>query len=250
MTRVQRQAAETWADMIDRDFHALINGQEPLNDDLKPLSGFLTNLVDFSSAPLDPEFVDTQAEITGAVIRARRAATSIPISPKNEDVHLPWTTRLRNRATAAATSLLVVGGMTGVAWAADGAAPGDFLYGIDTALEAVGIGAGGAEERLAEIASAANDAELEQGESQGLPRSPDRADRRSQIGSENVPAGAVALHDYLASISTTDGLSIAEIARHVAEMNQQDSGKPDDVGRPDHVGRLDDVGKPEHTGKP
>jgi hypothetical protein len=39
--------------------------------------------------------------------------------------------------------------MSGVAVAANRAAPGDALYGIDRALEKIGIGAGGAQERLA-----------------------------------------------------------------------------------------------------
>jgi hypothetical protein len=44
----------------------------------------------------------------------------------------------------------MVPAMTGVALAADSAIPGDALYGLDRALEAVGIGAGSTEERLDE----------------------------------------------------------------------------------------------------
>jgi len=59
--------------------------------------------------------------------------------------------RLRHRlATGAATMTLVLGSSTGVAIAADGAAPGDSLYGLDRALESVAIGNGGAAERLEE----------------------------------------------------------------------------------------------------
>jgi hypothetical protein len=40
---------------------------------------------------------------------------------------------------------------SGVALAADGAKPGDLLYGLDRALEAVGVSNGGASERIAEV---------------------------------------------------------------------------------------------------
>jgi hypothetical protein len=46
--------------------------------------------------------------------------------------------------------VLMVAGMTGVAAAADAASPGHGLYGLDRALERIGIGAGGAEERIEE----------------------------------------------------------------------------------------------------
>jgi len=54
------------------------------------------------------------------------------------------------KVLAATVAITVVG--AGVAIAADGAAPGDALYGIDRALENVGIGAGGITERFDEVA--------------------------------------------------------------------------------------------------
>jgi hypothetical protein len=50
-----------------------------------------------------------------------------------------------------------------VAIAADGAAPGDALYGVDKALERVGIGDGGAAERLQEAADLATAGQLARG---------------------------------------------------------------------------------------
>lgn len=49
-----------------------------------------------------------------------------------------------------ATAIALVLGFAGVAYAADGAVPGDTLYGLDCALENAGIGDGGLEERLGE----------------------------------------------------------------------------------------------------
>jgi len=49
-----------------------------------------------------------------------------------------------------ATAVVVILGFTGIAYAADGAIPGDTLYGLDRTLENAGIGDGGLEERLGE----------------------------------------------------------------------------------------------------
>ncbi len=60
--------------------------------------------------------------------------------------------RLRNRAAAvAAVLVLMFGGLGGAAYAANGASPGDAFYGLDRALETVGIGNGGNAERLEEV---------------------------------------------------------------------------------------------------
>ena len=72
-----------------------------------------------------------------------------------------------NRRTKAivvlASALAVVLSFAGVAYAADGAVPGDSLYGFDCALEDVGIGAGGLEERLTEAAELIDDGEVDEG---------------------------------------------------------------------------------------
>ncbi len=59
--------------------------------------------------------------------------------------------RLRPALAATAAAVVVVmSASAGVAYAADGAVPGDTLYGVDLALEKVGIGDGGLKERLTE----------------------------------------------------------------------------------------------------
>jgi hypothetical protein len=54
-------------------------------------------------------------------------------------------------AIASAALLVFVTMSSGLAYASDGAKPGDLMYGIDRALEVVAIGGGGATERLAEV---------------------------------------------------------------------------------------------------
>jgi hypothetical protein len=91
------------------------------------------------------ERVAIAAAVTARSTEARPAATAP--TPRRS-------ARLRYRlATGAAAMTLVLGSGTGVAIAADGAAPGDPLYGLDRALESVAIGNGGDAERLEEAAN-------------------------------------------------------------------------------------------------
>ena len=252
MTNVHQEAVETWNTLFERDLDALIRGDVPLNDDLHPLLAFLDRLEQFGTANVDPEVIRSHAESSGAHVRARRSNTSTPVATAAEH-RLPWRARLRNRATAFATTVLMVGGMTGVAWAADGAAPGDLLYGIDRALEAVGIWAGGSAERLEELTSSGMEAEPQLG---GHDPAVAAVDHGYQIGNEKVPAGATAIHSYLETADGTDGLTVAEIAKQVAERNLIDNGvpphagKPEDAGKPEHAGKPEDAGTPQNQGIP
>lgn len=69
--------------------------------------------------------------------------------------------KLTRKLTLSLAAIVLLAGMTGIALAADGAAPGDSLFGvdlhgIDLALEQVGIGDGGVAERLAEASALAD----------------------------------------------------------------------------------------------
>lgn len=57
----------------------------------------------------------------------------------------------RRAAIGSVAALVLLIGMSGVAWAANSSKPGDSFYGLDRAFEAIGIGNGGPEERLSEI---------------------------------------------------------------------------------------------------
>jgi hypothetical protein len=62
-----------------------------------------------------------------------------------------------------AGSVAALLGFAGIAYAADGAVPGETLYGFDRALENVGIGDGGLEERLAEAGEMIDDGQVDEG---------------------------------------------------------------------------------------
>jgi hypothetical protein len=169
--------------------------------------------------------------------------------------------RLRTRAAAAvAATVMSVGGLGGVAYAANGATPGDFLYGLDRALEAVGVGNGGASERIAEAIVLVQQGATGHGLEHAAGIVPDEAGAGAAvlIAAEgvgfNVTAEVqdevMALLTYLSeNVGNIDGQTVAEFARAI-HGNQ--GGAPETpVGPPDGVpvGPPDEtpVGPPEET---
>ncbi len=106
------------------------------------------------------------------------------------------TTLRRRVAIAVAAAALLVVGTAGLAVAADGAAPGDALYGVDRALEKVGLGSGGATERLEEASSL-----VERGRvAVGLDHA---ANALSELkGSPEIEGAEAALHHAADQVST------------------------------------------------
>jgi hypothetical protein len=66
-------------------------------------------------------------------------------------------------AGAAAALILMLGASAGVAYAADRAAPGDALYGLDRALEDIGLGDGELQERLTEASQLVERGRIQEG---------------------------------------------------------------------------------------
>lgn len=64
---------------------------------------------------------------------------------------------------AVATTVVAVLSFAGVAYGANGAAPGDSLYGLDLALEKAGLGDGGLEERLTEAGELIDEGQVDEG---------------------------------------------------------------------------------------
>ena len=69
-----------------------------------------------------------------------------------------------------ASVLAIVLSFGGVAYGANGPVPGDTLYGLDAALENVGIGGGGLEERLSEAGELIDDGQVDEGCASGRSR--------------------------------------------------------------------------------
>ncbi|MEK7252775.1 MAG: hypothetical protein AAB198_05970 [Actinomycetota bacterium] len=185
--------------------------------------------------------------------------------------------RLRARAVAVAAGVvLTVGGFGGAAYAANGAAPGDTFYGLDRALEAVGIGNGGSAERLAEVKELVDHgqtagglehaADIVEGDVGAQAALLAAAERIGALDEVEAHEGVAALLTYLSeSVGSVDGPTVAELARAIngqhgedgEEGEDGDDGDDDDAedgeGPPEGVtpgGPPDGSGPPDHGGPP
>lgn len=129
----------------DREIEYLLSRQA--HDDSDGLVSLLATLnLDRLNIPIDDHAADFAAKASRLVLPAEPVA---PIRPVRSRV-------VPRLATAALTAVLLMG-LAGVAQAADAATPGDTLYGLDRALEQVGINDGGLDERLDEAHAMAVD---------------------------------------------------------------------------------------------
>ncbi len=113
--------------------------------------------------------------------------------------------------------------------ASDSAAPGDWNYGIDLALEVAGIGAGGEGERLHELEVLA-----------GL----DVVTVHSSEGSARVTQ----LLGYLEDADSVDGSTVSEIASDGAARPERIQGAAGRANKPEDPGAAGSSGQPEDPG--
>ncbi|HKZ30649.1 MAG TPA: hypothetical protein VJ482_13580 [Acidimicrobiia bacterium] len=232
---------------------ALISGTAPVLHGLERLAMVIDALRNDESAELDEALVDRI--VRGAIVRVSEPAHQDPALGSLGRGHRVGTSvrSLRRRiTTVAATVALLFGSGSVVASAADGASPGDLLYGVDRALEAVGIGNGGAAERLEEVEQIVADGDVvgglqhaaalvagavdetaaspgNQAASAALASAAQRvkATRSNQADTTRTEVGA--LLDYLAeNIGHVDGRKVAELSRLIGnepETQPQDRGQ-------------------------
>jgi len=134
--------------ITDSDIERLLSGSDPEDSELMALVPSLSMLRSYG-AWLPPE-----SSVEGLASEAASIARPW-LEPSDGTRGPPFfvetrRTTLTPRLVGALAALLLFFGMTGMAVAADGAAPGDALYGLDRALENAGIGAGRVEERIEE----------------------------------------------------------------------------------------------------
>lgn len=118
--------------LTDSDIELLLSGSTTQSHDLADLEVFIHSLRTETDLPRDPGQMATALAATTRVTRR---------SPR----------RAMRRVVALAASVAVLFALSGVAMAADDAVPGDFLYGLDRALELIGMGDGGVDERIIEF---------------------------------------------------------------------------------------------------
>ncbi len=159
------------------------------------------------------------------------------------------------KVLAASVVLAAVGG--GVGFVADPAVPGDALYGLDRAFEAVGIGRGGAAERIEEARALAARGEIPEAVATAgeAAEEADRAEAAAALrrAAEQIAAvedGAAAeptrervveLLELLATQIESDGVvggDVAELARSIAADHGRDRrpvAPPAEPGPPETV---------------
>jgi hypothetical protein len=166
---------------------------------------------------------------------------------------------LRPALVAGVALLLFIGGSSGLAVAANGAAPGDTLYGLDRAFEKIGIGRGGAVERLTEVEDLFDEGDIrgalihaedvigtaEDGEDaaseavQELEAAAQRVVGGVDDSSAEVRSGVDSLLQYLSeNVGHVDGRQVAQLARNIGgaddeaddEAESSEGTTPDDPG--------------------
>ena len=215
----------------DEEIERLLTGSPQVSDELRPLADLFSALRLDEGGELADDAVHSYVAAAASSIGTRQAP---PAVAKRRAI--PRLSALRRRAatvTVAATVLL--GGTSGLAVAADGAKPGDALYGIDRALEAVGIGAGAEQERLDEAEALVDAGELHLGLEHAAEALDDDESAGSQASealmeaAERVRAAgenpSVATRDRVAGLITYLSENVGNVdGTHVAQLAVQIGG--------------------------
>ena len=134
--------------LSDAQVDAFLTGALPSDGDSAAVAEVL-------SAVRAIAWTDSDVDFSSLFAAAARESRVTPIERfADERVALTkdWRPKVIPRVAIAGVALLVfVTVSSGLAYAADGAKPGDWMYGLDRAFEVVGVGGGGAPERLVEV---------------------------------------------------------------------------------------------------
>ncbi len=246
MKTVDRFVVARWYDFIDRDVERLLTGQEPHNSDLAPLKSLVRATASMADTKIPSQFIADHAAVaaaTVAMIRRPVVATSAPETIRS------FGSRMWNRFATGVAGLAILTGLSSIAVASNAAVPGDWNYGIDQALERVGIGAGGQAERLEELAEMNQkgdsrevlehtSAALSQGghdrASDALRASAERVESNDG-GADNADAVHLQVAELLRYLSENqgrvDGQEVAEIARQIGNGENQGQGQGQNQGQ-------------------
>jgi hypothetical protein len=189
--------------LSDREIDQLLSGRPTGDERVAGLASLLQMLTDRSVREVTDDEVAAFAGQAAEI--ARTAGPSVP--GRRALSRIRRVRLLRPRLATTLSLTLALGGMTGVAIASDDAAPGDRLYGLDRALEVIGIGDGAAAERIAEAQALFDGGHL----SEAL------AHAASVAGNQGSQS-ADALRGAAEAVTSTDQGNADEVRSKVAEM--------------------------------
>ncbi|MCH7845939.1 MAG: hypothetical protein IH850_08925 [Acidobacteria bacterium] len=224
----------------DTDAEALMTGADGIRSDLGDLADVLGAIETAGQAFVD---MDISRMARAAALEAR-AVPAARLDAAQSAARSEWMARMAPRVAVGALALIMlVVSSTGLAFAANGAKPGDMLYGLDRAAEVLGIGDGGSNERIAEahalVASGAVAVGLTHAAAV-LPATPDNEMARAAIqkaatrvqGEPQGPSSSVA-----EQVGTL--LSYLRLATAAGTVNTSTLALPDESLRADaHVDQL------------
>jgi hypothetical protein len=141
------------------EMEQLLTGSPDASGELSDLAVFVEMMRSWESHHPSETAVSRFAVEAASLARAARPPAGSAHS-SHRPSRLRWA--LRPQVATVALLVLMIAGMTGVAAAADAASPGHGLYGLDRALEKIGIGAGSGEERLEEASQLVAEGEARQ----------------------------------------------------------------------------------------
>lgn len=261
------QVEMTKTELTDLDVERLLTGQPQEDPALARLGAFLAALHGPTLQPLSGERLWRLAGDAAAAARESRPEAGQEAPERRTSSR--WLLTLRHRLAVIAAAIFVLAGMTGVAAAADEAAPGDPLYGLDRALEAVGIGAGGATERISEAQLLAGDGQVaeainhvaeaiassnEDAQSDDFsPESANAADALRQAAanvrddgdgpeSQQIRDAVAAMLEEMADMALNPDFDAVEFGQRVSEMARQIGGQAGQQNRPETPGQAGDAG--------
>lgn len=137
------------ATVSEQEIERLLTGSPAGNGPLSDLAPFVEEMRSYEAAYLPSDQLVERVAAEAATLALAGSATGVTGTRPSPLSRRRWPA-LSPRVAMATLSVVMLVGMTGVAAAADSATPGDPLYGLDRAMEQIGIGAGGAAERLDE----------------------------------------------------------------------------------------------------
>jgi len=134
--------------VFDREVELLLAGTPIEGGRLSDLPSVMEMIrTEWTTAPSESE-VEHFARSAASVVKVPQSAPTAVTTLQR--TRLTPRHGLTPRLATVGLAVLLMSGSAGMALAADGAAPGDALYGLDRAFERVGIGSGSTDERLDE----------------------------------------------------------------------------------------------------
>lgn len=253
-------ARDTFSDL---DVEMVLAGGIPESPELARLATLLQTAHHGHARTPDPE------AITRFAAEAARIATSSAPSGSSRPARPRSSASIWNRRIATTTAgFALVLGTSGVAVASDSAAPGDLLYGIDRTLESVGIGAGGASERVSEASTLLDRGQVQEAiehvadetsaddfmsaEATAALQAAAEAVAANGQGNTSVGASVGAMLDEISQMLQDDELDGAMFGRRVSELARsiRDEADPGEGAADPEPGNQGNQGQGQGQGPP